>query len=345
MKSIVFFNNKGGVGKTTLVYHFSFMLAELGYKVLTVDLDPQMNLTSMFLTEERLEEIFEKEEAKPTLYNALIPLIEGTGDIRAVHIEPVNHHLSLVVGDLRLSTFEDRLSDSWGKCLDSDGAAFRIVSSFSRIIQAAGKAAGADFVIIDVGPNLGAINRSILISSDYLIIPVAADLFSLQGIKNLGGTLARWKKQWADRKERYTEIEKNMENPIALPNGEVRALGYVMMQHNAREGRPIKAYMNWANRIPRAFREFVLTQTDQIPENMHEDVYCLGMLRHYHSLMPMAMEVHKPVFLLKPADGAIGAHYQAVQSVYQEFKSLTQSIVQRIIISDTSCNPEGSNKI
>ena len=55
MKTIVFFNNKGGVGKTTLVYHIAWMMKELGEKVLAADLDPQANLSSMFLDEERLE--------------------------------------------------------------------------------------------------------------------------------------------------------------------------------------------------------------------------------------------------------------------------------------------------
>jgi len=56
MRTIAFFNNKGGVGKTTLVYHVAWMLAELGHKVLAADLDPQANLTSMFLDEDQLEE-------------------------------------------------------------------------------------------------------------------------------------------------------------------------------------------------------------------------------------------------------------------------------------------------
>ena len=57
MNTIVFFNNKGGVGKTTSIYHVAWMLSELGHKVLAVDLDPQCNLSSMFLSEERLAEI------------------------------------------------------------------------------------------------------------------------------------------------------------------------------------------------------------------------------------------------------------------------------------------------
>ncbi len=54
---------------------------------------------------------------------------------------------------------------------------------------------------------------------------------------------------------------------------------------------------------------------------------CLALLKHYHSLMPMAMEARKPIFLLKPADGAIGAHFQAVQRSYTDFKSLCEKII------------------
>jgi hypothetical protein len=43
--------------------------------------------------------------------------------------------------------------------------------------------------------------------------------------------------------------------------------------------------------------------------------------------MPMVMEVRKPIFLLKPADGAIGAHFQAVQRVYQAFETVTKRII------------------
>ena len=61
MKTLAFFNNKGGVGKTTLVYHLAWMFAELGLSVLAADLDPQANLTSMFLSEDELEDIWEED--------------------------------------------------------------------------------------------------------------------------------------------------------------------------------------------------------------------------------------------------------------------------------------------
>ena len=54
MITIAFFNNKGGVGKTSLVYHLARMFGELGCRVLAADLDPQANLSIMALNEERL---------------------------------------------------------------------------------------------------------------------------------------------------------------------------------------------------------------------------------------------------------------------------------------------------
>jgi chromosome partitioning protein len=58
MKTIALFNNKGGVGKTSLAYHLGYMFAELGHRTLFADLDPQANLSSACLTEDRLEAIW-----------------------------------------------------------------------------------------------------------------------------------------------------------------------------------------------------------------------------------------------------------------------------------------------
>ena len=57
MKRVAFFNNRGGVGTTSLVYHLAWMFADQGRRVITADLDPQANLSGMFLTEETMEEM------------------------------------------------------------------------------------------------------------------------------------------------------------------------------------------------------------------------------------------------------------------------------------------------
>ncbi len=319
MRSIIFFNNKGGVGKTTTVYHVAWMLSELGIKTLAVDLDHQSNLTSMFLSPERLEEIYEN-ELPITILDSINPVVSGD-PYKPVHIEVITDNLGLILGNLSLSAFEDSLSDAWLKCLNGESYSFRLTSIFNTIINDAVSRSGSEIVLIDVGPNLGAINRAVTISSDYIIMPVASDLFSIQGIKNLGITLSAWKKQWVQRQEMQPS---NIS--FKIPDKAASPCGYIVMQYSAQESRPVKSYLKWANRIPAVFAKYVLGN-DPVVKSVEEDKYCIALLKHYRSLAPMSMEAHKPIFLLKPADGAIGAHLYAVQKSYEDFKVLTEKIL------------------
>lgn len=132
MTSIALFNNKGGVGKTTLVYHLAHMYQRQGQRVLVVDLDPQSNLTSSFLDEEDLSFLWDEYEPTfPdrqeslfsrfdlggvwTIAQAVEPIIRGKGDIRSVDPLEMAENLWLVPGDLELSRFEDELSTNWTK--------------------------------------------------------------------------------------------------------------------------------------------------------------------------------------------------------------------------------------
>jgi len=324
MKIITFFNNKGGVGKTTTVYHIAWMLKELGFKVLAVDLDPQCNLSSIFLTTERMEEIV-LEEQKVTILDAIIPVSEGE-PYKPVHIEKITENLSLLVGNLSLSAFEDTLSDAWTKCLGGQVIGFKITSLFKTLIEDAAQRCNADYVLIDVGPNLGAINRAVLVSSEFVVLPVAADLFYLQGIKNLGKTLNDWKSQWYKRVSEYPKEDKNM-----IPQGIMKPIGYLIMQYTDRESRPVKSYIKWADRIPQVYLQHVLKiDNSDASISVATDNNCLAMLKHYHSLAPMSMEAKKPIFLLKPADGAIGAHFHAVRKCYEHFEALTKKILTEV---------------
>src|SRR5205807_3363805 len=130
----------------------------------------------------------------------------------------------------------DSLSEAWPKCLDSDERSFRVMSAFWRIIQKAAKQHNASLVLIDLGPNLGAINRAALIAADYVAVPLSPDLFSLQGLRNLGPTLRRWREEWKKR------IEQNPDPELALPSGRVQPVGYIVLQHSGRLDRPVKAY-------------------------------------------------------------------------------------------------------
>lgn len=323
MKTVAFFNNKGGVGKTTLVYHLAYMFADRGARVLVVDLDPQANATSMFLGEDRLEALWPLGEHPQTIFGALRPIIRGLGDVEGPHVEPIATRLGLVAGDLALSTFEDKLSSAWPLSHNRDESAFRIMSAFYRAVRRAAADFDAQWVLIDVGPNLGAINRAALIASEFVAIPLGPDLFSLQGLRNLGPSLQSWRSSWAEL------LTKNPDPDLDLPPGRIEPIGYIVMQHGMRENRPPKAYQRWIERFPGAYRDFVIGSSADVVPSAAEDPYCLAMLKHYRSLMPMAMEARKPVFMLKPADGAIGAHSEATRNAYLDFLQLADRIADR----------------
>lgn len=320
MKTIAFFNNKGGVGKTSLVYHLAWMFADRGVSVLAADLDPQANLSSMFIDDDRMEAFWDNPKPS-TIFSAIRPLLDGIGDIVAPHIEVIDERIGLIVGDLSLSQAEDDLSGQWSACLDRKERAFRVISSFWRTIETASKTRRADIALIDVGPNLGALNRAALIAANAVVIPLAADLFSIQGLQNLGPTLRQWRVHWQERLTRAPDFD------FSLPKGDITPLGYIVIQHGVRESRPVKAYDRWIQRIPANYRVSVLEEPEPSkPLATSGDPYCLAMLKHYRSLMPLAMEAHKPMFQLKPADGAIGAHVYAVQDCYRDFRTLAIKI-------------------
>jgi chromosome partitioning protein len=327
---ITFFDNKGGVGKTSLVYHLAWMMAELGYRVVAADLDPQATLTSAFLEDEELEKLWPSTGERRTVWGAVQPFQERTGPLGAAPLSRTsNDCLALLPGDIFLSSFEDDLSSSWFGCLSGQPGSFAVMSVFWQLMQSATARHGADVVLVDVGPSLGAINRAALLTADHVVVPVAPDLFSLQGLRNLGPTLDRWRTGWQDGLTRRPASE------ASCPPGKMNVLGYVVLQHGVRNDRPVKAYQRWMDQIPGEFRSSVLMADDDPPPPVSADPHCLGLLKHYHSLMPLAQEARKPIFALTSADGAFGGHFQAARDAYGHFEQLAKEILSRVGVTES----------
>jgi hypothetical protein len=116
----------------------------------------------------------------------------------------------------------------------------------------------------------------------------------------------------------------------------MQPLGYIVMQHSVRRDRPVKSYDKWIARIPGTYRKFVEGKSDgakQVP-TVSEDQNCIALLKHYRSLMPMAQDAGKPMFFLKAADGALGAHINAVRDAYDDFETLALKIVARAGVAE-----------
>lgn len=329
---LTFFNNKGGVGKTSLIYHLSWMLAQLRKRVVVIDIDPQANLTAAFLDEERIEAVWNERNVGSTIYQCVKPLT-GVGDIVEPVLQNIATDLYLLPGDVALSGYEDALSAEWPNSMGDNNLyrPMRILTSFWQVMQMAAQKVQADIVMVDIGPNLGAINRSVLVATDYVVIPLGADLFSLQGLKNLGPTLRSWKNLWQKRLGNWNDSAERTSFPdFKLPQGKMQPIGYVCQQHSVRLDRPVKAYDKWVQRIPEVYRESVLNQPSTFSTRQEEDPYCLATIKHYRSLIPMAQESRKPIFKLTSADGAIGSHAGAVQDAKTDFRNLAAKVADLV---------------
>lgn len=326
---VTFFNNKGGVGKTSLVYHLAWMLSDMDYRVLACDLDPQANLTAAFLDEDRLEGLWSDEREVPgrTIMRCVKPLME-VGDVNEADLVQITSNICLIAGDLALAGFEDTLSVEWPNALGSGSLyrSFRVLTSFSIVAQEGADQISADIVLMDVGPNLGAINRSALIATDYIVVPLGADLFSMQGLRNLGPTLDRWRKDWTKRYSNWSSPR------FELPEGLMEPIGYVIQQHGVRLKRPVRAYDKWVNRMPEEYARNLLGDQEgpYAATPMEDDLNALATLKHFRSLVPMAQEARKPIFHLTPADGAFGGHARAAYDAGKDYRSLAGKIVDRI---------------
>ncbi|MDE0004915.1 MAG: ParA family protein [Rhodospirillaceae bacterium] len=190
---ITVFNHKGGVGKTTLTANIAFALALSGKSVLLVDSDPQCNLTSYLLSDDVVDDLLNNSNTPTgqTIWSAVHPVLDNIGIGRLVDPIMVGD-IALLPGDIRLSEFEEFLGDAWADGFRRRLGALRATSSISDLVSRLGRQQPFDFVFYDTGPNIGPLNRVILLDSDFFVVPVACDLFSVRALATLGQTVKKW---------------------------------------------------------------------------------------------------------------------------------------------------------
>jgi chromosome partitioning protein len=195
-KKIVFCNNKGSVGKTTTLFNIASEMSKKGLRVVMVDLDPQCNLTMNVIGENRVEDLFNGEIK--TIYDVLKGIESGISDID-INIKPysISNNLFLIPGSLDLSSFEENvMNTAFNETTSGLERGFRITSSINRYLDKIALDYSIDLILVDTSPNLGVLNKVAILGSDFFIVPVNPDIFSVQGVKNIGKTFKRWRDSW-----------------------------------------------------------------------------------------------------------------------------------------------------
>ncbi len=339
--AIAFFNSGRGVGSTSLVYHLAWMYEALNIRVLVADLDPQADLTAMFLNEDRLEQLWSEGEHPDTIYECVRRNMEERGEAavppletvelspQGVDLLPPNEEysaLKLIPGDLLISILEDTFSEAWSNLMDDPEPAVRVMTAFRRILQKAGEAHQADVILVDPGPTLGALNRAALLAVDHVAIPFTLSLHSLQGARALGPILRRWRKQWREG------LKRGKDKDLAARPDAMRPLGYILLKPLERIDQPTWLLQQCRDRIPGVYRTYVLGEPANRNISVGNDENCLYILKNYGLLTPIAREARKPIFHLTPADMAAGAYYDGAQAAYRDYRRLARAIAERAAI-------------
>lgn len=326
MKSFVFFNNKGGVGKTTLLCNVAAIYSlEYDKKVLVIDADPQCNTTTYCLDEDLVEDIFAKSK-RDTIESFFEPIKKGKGFL-SEPIKPIKTKrfgFDLIPGDPRLSLSEDLLASDWKTATGGDARGLQTNFIIRDILLKYKN--HYDFIFFDVGPSLGALNRAVLISCDYYIIPMSVDMFSLAAIENISSSLIKWKKYITRSLENHEE-EEGVAFTIAGHHiqWKLKFLGYAVQQYTAKTvggiKRPVSAYEKINKKIPSLIYKHLVED-----QNIDIQNFKLGEIQNLHSLVPLSQSANCPIFKLKSSDGVVGAHFTMVKDAKGIFTSIANKI-------------------
>lgn len=363
MKIISLFNNKGGVGKSTLAFHLSNILAEMGHKTLIIDLDPQCNLTLCGMQEKELHQIWQEEDlyiddyettfkaqtkesfksflsTPRTIHLLLKPTEEGQGELPilppAVHIRK---NLDLIPGRLTIHQFEGKIAERWSGAYLGESLSLRTITNIRAIAEDFALKNGYEYILIDTSPSLGALNKVIISTVDGFVIPALPDMFSLYGIRNIGGALKLWRKEFQTIYSLISEDKRKR-----FPADFVRFLGYTI--YNAKKYTGItpwdlaKAQYNFALQIPETIEKYI---TPEVRDHLSPDMANIPIgeksVMHSHNTLPnMAQKYKHPIWEIPDLSnldkediptikGNSNTHYKPTKEAYRKF---ALSLIERI---------------
>jgi cellulose biosynthesis protein BcsQ len=315
---IAIFNHKGGVGKTTLLVNIAAALGALGKIVLLVDSDPQCNLTSYLIEEDVVDDMLDSSDSDGgrTLWSALKPVAEAMGGARV--IEPVERltNVFLLPGDIQLSGFEQELTTMWADCYQRKPKGFRGTAALSALVNDTAMALGADYVFFDAGPNIGPLNRIVLLDCDYFIVPAACDLFSIRALKTLGQTLRKWILEWE------TMVQLAPDDLYLLP-GRPALLGYIPQRFRVYGLHPTLTYAKYIPQIERHIHSDIVTVLQKIDLNLVRSSLALGQIKDFGGLSPSSQREGQPLW-----ETTAGTADQRLEA-RNEFFAVAQKIINQ----------------
>ena len=214
MRVLTFFNHAGGVSKTSSVRDIGYMLANAGFKVLLIDVDPQANLTHWLGVNKKV-----------TLEDTIFPAIVGEDNLilpKPIHV----NGLDLIPSHLDIARIEPQLVG--------------IIMGVTRLRNAVRKLAGYDFVLIDPPPSLGQLSALAVIAADQVVVPVPTNSKGLEGLPTVISMVKQYRQAAPNLKIAFfllTQFDtrtRHDKQTLAIIRNELAAIAPISSPMNAR---------------------------------------------------------------------------------------------------------------
>jgi len=330
--SVALFNNKGGVGKTTLLCNLAASLSiHYGKNVLVVDCDPQCNTTQLIMGEQFAANFYwqDHSEDATTIAALLQPIQDGDAGI-GDNFVPIprdrnRFQVDLIAGHPALSFLEDKLSVAWGEVSAGELGGYR-KTNWPRALSSR-YLTGYDLILFDVGPSLGAINRSVLLGCDYFLTPMGTDIFSILGLRNISQWLTEAVGTYEHGVKRCEERSPGGFAKYSIPTTPSISdgfIGYTLNQYltKSKAGERIATdrYEDIVKKVP---AEIAKLCENFGKEDLDVNSAKLGDVPHMYSLIPLAQTRAAPIFELASKDGIVGSQYKMIDNY--------EGILERIV--------------
>jgi cellulose biosynthesis protein BcsQ len=341
-KQISLFNHKGGVSKTTTAFNLGWMLAKKGKRVLLVDCDPQCNLTGMFLGFKGIEDLEKvyKLGGIRNIRDGLAPAFES----KPIPLEPVecetikgNTNLYLMPGHIGIAEYETTL----GIAQELSGSLVTLQNlpgAPARLFALTAKKYKIDIVLVDMSPSLGPINQNLLSTSDYFMVPMSPDYFSVMAVDSLSNVLPKWK-AWATQAKATRVLQ---EATYPLPACDPKFLGTIVQKYRLRsQGTPSTAFQKWIDEIREKVKERLIPALAASGMLLSEASYSaaglelgepLLQMSDFNGLIAQSQKHNAPVFDLTDAQlEQTGIVLERTKTSMKEFAKLFSSAADRVI--------------
>jgi len=319
VKIFAMWAHKGGVSKTTNVFHMAFEMAVSGKKVIMVDADPQCTLSESCCADANRLNWREKVEQGDLLsaweatYSAIldgrkIPSVSLAIPDRADRCSENGGSLLLLPGSLesyqlerRLAYAQDLSQRPWLKDVPGWDALKEAVGVMRVLLLSTAIRYKADVILIDMGPSICDLNFNILFSSDYFMVPANADRFSKSSLRTMARVLEHWR-------ENHKElISLNAGNKCNLMIKPPKFAGIIFSRvPQSTHKRPIRVNAKWMEDCCIIVEKILLPKlhdSDMVASNisaLEEDRYMLEQIPMFSKVHEMAMRCYAPVFGMEP---------------------------------------------